>query len=129
MRDMTQFIASLAGSYLFVTGLGFLISTRFYARMVAGNASADPILLNLSGAVHFLVGLLVVLRHFHWDGLTEALVTLVGLAAVLKGLSLIVVPERALKAPQTSARMLRFSGIAFVLIGAYLGTSAAIDLP
>ena len=129
MRDMTQLIAAMAGGYLFVTGLGFVLSTRWYARMVAGNAAADPILLNLSGAVHFLVGLLVVLRHFHWDGLTEALVTLVGLAAVLKGLSLIVVPERTLKSPQTSERALRFSGVAFVLIGAYLGASAVLDLP
>lgn len=121
MRDQTQFLALMEGAYLFTTGLGFLISTRFYEKMVSGNADTDRVTLNLSGAVHFLVGLSVVLTHFHWDGLTEILVTLVGFSAILKGISLIVVPELTLKSPKTSQRSLRISGAGFILAGTYLG--------
>lgn len=128
MRDMTQFIALMAGAYLSATGLGFLVSTRFYTRMVAGSATTDPVTLNLSGAAHFLVGLSVLLTHFHWDGLTEAVVTLLGLAALIKGLLLIVVPEVTLKSPKASPTSMRVSGVGFVIVGAYLGISALIAL-
>ena len=110
----------MAGSYLFITGLGFLFSTNFYEKMVAGNIGTDRVTLNLSGTVHFLVGLSVVLTHFHWDGPTEIIVTLVGFAALLKGLSLIVVPEMTLKSPKTSRNVLRISAGAFILLGAFL---------
>ena len=121
MRDMTQFIALMAGGYLFTTGLGLLLSTKFYEKMVAGNENTDPVTVSLSGAVHFLVGLSVVLTHFHWDGITEALVTLIGFTAVLKGSSLIIAPKLTLKSPKTSPNALRISGVGFVLFGAYLG--------
>jgi len=121
MREITQFIATMAGCYLFITGLGFMFSTNFYEKMVAGNAHADPVTLNLSGAVHFLIGLSVVITHFHWDGPIEIIVTLVGFAALLKGTALIVVPEMMLKSPKTSRTSLRISAGGFVLLGAFLG--------
>jgi len=121
MRELTQFLALMSGSYLFITGLGFMFSTAFYEKMVAGNANTDPVALNLSGAIHFLIGMSVVLRHFHWDGPTEIIVTLVGFAAMLKGVSLIVVPEQTLKSPKTSGKVLRISGAGFLLVGSYLG--------
>ena len=120
MRDQTMFLALMAGAYLLATGIGFFLSTRFYEKMVAGNANTDPVTLNLSGAVHFLVGAGVLITHFHWDGVTEILVTLIGLAAAGKGAALIIVPELTLTSPKTSANMLRVSGTAFVVIGAYL---------
>ena len=68
---MTELIARIAGPYLLLTGLGFAISRDFYQRMVMGNAQADPILLNLSGAVHFIVGLIVLNNHFRWSGFAD----------------------------------------------------------
>lgn len=121
MKEMTQVIGMMAGPYLIVTGLGFLLSTNFYERMVAGNANSDRITLNLSGAVHFLVGLAIVLRHFHWASLPEVIVTLIGIAALLKGMSLIAVPELTLKSPKNSKLTLRISGAVFILTGGYLG--------
>ena len=121
MEETTIFFSKVAGPYLFVTGLGFLLSTEFYEKMVRGNASTDPVTLNLSGAMHFLAGLAIVVRHLRFGSLPETLVTLIGLAAMLKGSMLIAVPESALRLPKTGKAALRMSGVGFATVGVYLG--------
>lgn len=119
MPELTQFIAKFAAPYFLVTGAGFLISTEFYARMVAGNAKSDPILLNLSGAAHFLLGVAVLVTHFHWSSIPEIAVSLLGIALVGKGGGLIIVPQLMLGSPKTGASVLRISGVGFLVIGVY----------
>ncbi|MFC6655805.1 hypothetical protein ACFQEX_09920 [Roseibium salinum] len=116
---MTETIARIAGPYLLLTGLGFLLSAGFYARMIAGQARTDPVTLNLSGAAHFIVGMTVLVNHFAWSTALEAAVTLVGAAAALKGAGLIVLPEMAARSPALGKNGLRFSSLAFVAIGSY----------
>ena len=118
---MTQFIAMMAAPYLLVSGTGFLVSTAFYQRMTAESRTSDPVLINLSGAVHFLVGLLVLLQHARWQSLAEVVVTLIGVAALAKGAVLIVVLELALKSAKGSRTRLRLGAAGFLLVGAYLG--------
>ncbi|KZL05883.1 hypothetical protein PsAD26_04024 [Pseudovibrio sp. Ad26] len=117
---VTELIASIAGPYLFVTGLGFFISSSFYQRMIAAQSDANPILLNLSGAVHFVVGMVVLANHLNVSSMAGALVTLVGAAAVLKGASLIVIPDYMTKSQQMGKRGILATGTAFTAIGAYL---------
>lgn len=117
---MTELIARIAGPYLLLTGLGFAVSRDFYQRMVMGNAQADPILLNLSGAVHFIVGMIVLNNHFRWSGLAEIVVSMIGVAAVVKGAALIAVPETTLQTPKTTGRVLTASTVGFILAGVYL---------
>lgn len=81
---MTELIASIAGPYLIVTGLGMVLSRRFYERMMSVNDAADPILLNLSGAVHFVLGMIVLRNQFLWDNLAAVAVSLFGIMLVLK---------------------------------------------
>ncbi|QUS54529.1 hypothetical protein [Pseudovibrio brasiliensis] len=117
---MTELIASIAGPYLFVTGLGFFISSGFYQRMIAAQSDANPILLNLSGAVHFVVGMVVLANHFTVSSVAGALVTLVGAAAALKGASLIVIPDYMTKSQQMGKTGVLATGAAFTATGAYL---------
>lgn len=117
---MTELIAKIAGLYLLTTGIGFIISRKFYDRMTAGAANADPVLLNLSGATHFIVGMLILVNHFRWGSAAEIAVSLLGLAAVAKGAVLIAIPELTLKTSQDQGRGLTFSTIGFVALGAYL---------
>ena len=116
---MTDLIARIAGPYLLVTGIGFVISRGFYERMVMGNANADPILLNLSGAAHFVVGMIVLTNHFRWSSLPEVAVSVLGLAAVAKGASLIAIPETTLQTPKTVGATLTASAAGFLIVGAY----------
>lgn len=117
---MTETIARIAGPYLLITALGFLVSRRFYTRMVLGNAEADPVLINLSGAVHFVIGAVILVNHWAWGSFAEGAVTLLGLAAVAKGASLIAVPELTLKSPKTVGRTLTASAVGFTLWGGIL---------
>ncbi len=118
--NMTELIASIAGPYLFVTGLGFLISRDFYRRMIAAQQKADPILINLSGATHFVVGAILLANHFRWSSIAESVVSLVGLAAVLKGVTLIVVPERTQSSPQMGNTGFLATSAGFLAVGTYL---------
>ena len=118
---MTELIARIAGPYLLVSGAGFLISSRFYVRMIAGQRKADPILLNLSGAMHFVIGMVILVNHFAWSAVDQAMVTLVGVSAVLKGVSLILLPRPCCEVvtrrePPGSS----FRAVGFVAVGLYL---------
>lgn len=115
MRDITQFLALMAGGYLAVTGLGLLVSTRFYSE--AADVQTDGVTLNLSGAVHFLVGLAVLIRHPFLDGPVAAGVTLVGAAAALKGAMLIVLPGLSTRTAQSGPGLIRLSGVVFAALG------------
>lgn len=117
--DMTELIAKIAGPYLLITAIGFLVSRGFYERMVMGNEKADPVLLNLSGAVHFIVGMIILVNHFAFGSVGQAAVTLLGLAAVAKGASLIAIPEATLKTPKTVGNVLTGSTIGFGVAGLY----------
>lgn len=116
---MTETIAQIAGPYLLLTGLGFLLSSGFYTRMIAGQAKTDPVTLNLSGAAHFIVGMVILVNHFAWSTIFEAAVTLLGISAALKGAGLIALPEQMSKSPAVGETGLRVSGIAFLVIGLY----------
>ena len=83
MDETTILFARLASAYLIVSGSGFLLSTKYYEKMVRGSATTDPVALNLSGAVHFLVGAFILIRHFRWASLPEVIVTLIGIAATV----------------------------------------------
>ena len=116
---MTELIARIAGPYLLLTAIGFLVSRGFYTRMILGNDTADPVLLNLSGAAHFVVGMVVLVNHFLWSSIAEGAVTLLGGAAALKGAALIAVPEATLKSPKTVGTALTGSTVGFGLAGLY----------
>jgi uncharacterized membrane protein len=121
MDETTVFFAKVASAYFLVSGLGFLLSTGFYERMTHASAPASPMTLNLSGAVHFLVGVSMLIRHLRFGSAPEIVVTLVGVAALTKGAMLIVLPEQTLKAPRSGATRLKLSGVSFVVVGTYLG--------
>lgn len=116
---MTELIAKIAGPYLLLTAIGFAVSRGFYERMVMGNEKADPVLLNLSGAAHFIVGMVILVNHFKWASIAQGAVTLLGLAAVAKGASLIAIPEATLKTPKTIGSVLTGSTIGFALAGLF----------
>ena len=116
---MTELIARIAGPYLLLTAIGFAVSRGFYTRMILGNEKADPVLLNLSGAAHFITGMLVLVNHFRFGSIAEGAVTLLGFAAAAKGAALIAVPETTLRSPKTVGTALTGSTIGFGLAGLY----------
>lgn len=120
MNEVTLFLAKMMAAYLFATGLGFFLSKRFYLRMLHDALSAHPISVNLSGMVHFFIGMAVVLNHFLWGHHLEIVVSLLGLAFLLKGSMLIVIPDLVMRSNKTTARALPFAGTGFIALSIYL---------
>lgn len=118
---MTILIAKIASLYLIATGFGFLVSKGFYTRMIEGTPNSDPVLLNLSGAVHFIVGMIILVNNWGWESAGQIAVNLLGFAAVAKGATLIVIPEKTLTTAEGTEKMLPRMAAGFILVGLYFG--------
>lgn len=85
---------------------------------------SDPVLINLSGMTHFLIGMTILVLHFKWRKPLEVLVSLLGTLFVLKGVFLIAVPELTLQASgnpaQESLTGPAIGFLAYGLVTAYL---------
>lgn len=118
--DLTVIIGRIVSIYFLATALGFLASANYYADMIATNGS-DPVLINLSGMTHFLIGMAIVVLHFRWRGLHQILVSLSGLFYLLKGTFLIVLPELTLQSGNNDIQAsLVIPAIGFMVFGGML---------
>jgi hypothetical protein len=90
----TIFLGRLLGLYLVAISLGMLVNRRRTLATLDEMARSDPWML-FSGMVATAAGLAVVLTHNLWSGGALAIaVTIVGWAALLKGVALLLVPAR-----------------------------------
>lgn len=117
----TLFLGRMIAPYLLASGLGFLFSFKFYERLLRNSDKSDPLTVNLSGMIHFLLGMAIVLQHNLWGNVLEILVTLFGFGLILKGLTLIVLPNLTMKSSRVTVKYLYFSGTTFLVLGLYLG--------
>ena len=101
----TIFLGRLLGLYLVAISLGMLVNRRRTLATLDEMARSGPWML-FSGMVAIAAGLAVVLAHNLWTGGALAIaVTIVGWAALLKGVALLLVPaERMAEA---------YKGVAF----------------
>ena len=122
MTIPTIIIGRILTPYLIVTGLGFFFSSKFYISMIKGANKSDPVLINLSGMVHFLIGMVILINHFLWSGVLEIIISVLGFAFVLKGAFLIALPLLTLKSNNVpSVNRLRVMGIGFIVVGLIIG--------
>ena len=122
MNTITLFLGKIIAPYLFVTGLGFFLSDKFYINMINNANRSDPVLINLSGMVHFFIGITIVTNHFLWSNILEVLISLVGFMFLLKGIFLILLPSLTLKSNKApSIKRLHLMGFGFILLGLIVG--------
>ena len=118
--EITLKIGKILALYLIVTGGGFLLSPGFFASLIVKEGS-DPVLINLSGMVHFFIGVTILVNHFLWKGLHQILVSVVGVLFFLKGLFLIALPELTLQSGNNELQVPMLMGFGFVGLGFLLG--------
>jgi len=121
MEPITLFIGKISAIYWLVYGLGFLISREFYANQIKNSEKSDSLSITLQGAIHVYIGAAIITNHFLWDNILAILVTLLGFMYLAKGIALIVFPGATLKSGESSVKVLRLSGIGFILLGLVLG--------
>ncbi|MBQ0759274.1 hypothetical protein [Zhongshania sp.] len=118
--DRTVIIARILSMYLLVTGLGFLISDGYYSKMIT-HSDSDPVLINLSGMVHFFIGATILTVHFLWKKPLQIIVTLLGLMFFLKGIFLIALPELTLQIGNNPAQNTWLMAVGFISAGIIIG--------
>jgi hypothetical protein len=120
IQDRTLLIAKVVSMYLLITGLGFLISDEYYRSMIA-HTESDPVLINLSGMVHFFIGMTILVIHFQWKGMLQIVVTILGAMFFIKGAFLIVLPDLMLQTGNNPAQITSLMAVIFIVVGTALG--------
>ena len=98
MSPTTIFLGRLFGLYLVAISVGMLANRRRTLATLDEMARSGPWML-FSGVVATAAGLAVVLGHNVWSGgALPVVVTLVGWAALLKGVTLLLIPGEGIAA-------------------------------
>lgn len=84
-------------------------------------AGSDPILINLSGMVHFFIGATILVVHFKWKKPLQIVVSLLGIMFLMKGISLIALPEFVLQSGNNPVQIPELMSVGFILIGCAIG--------
>lgn len=126
--NLTKRLARIVSLYYFVTGLGFWFSSEYYAKMIAHTGS-DPVLINLSGMVHFFIGITILVHHFRWKKFLQIAVSLSGIFFLLKGAFMIVLPEMTLQTGNNPAQVPWVMSLGFLGVGLLVGYFAYFRKP
>lgn len=89
-------IFQLFGITYLAVGIGMLINPDFYKKMIR-DFTENPPAIYLGGLVALAIGFLLVTFHNNWVKDWSVIITIVGWAALIKGLFLIVLPKVSIK--------------------------------
>ncbi len=128
MIDMTHKIGRIVSVYFAITGIGFLVSSGYYEGMIA-TTNSDPILINLSGMVHFFIGMTILVNHFRWNKPLKIAVSLSGVMFFMKGVFLIALPELTLQTGGNPAQQPWVMSIGFIAAGLVMGYFSFLGRP
>ena len=118
--DSTMILAQAFGLILFIVGIGMLTRRKFVSEAIE-NAVQNPGTLFLMGIVALIIGALMVTTQAAWYG-WQVVVTLIGWAALLKGLLIILFPESMASLYRKCAKpdMIVIWGMLVTIIGLFL---------
>jgi uncharacterized membrane protein HdeD (DUF308 family) len=91
--ETSIYLAKLIGPIYLVIGVGLLLNAD-NSRAIVKEFKDSPALFYLSGILALIIGGLIVLLHNVWSG-WPIVITLLGWAAILKGLIRIIAPDTA----------------------------------
>ncbi len=116
----TLMLGRILALYLLIAGIAFLVATPFYAELTRNADKSDPMAVNISGMLHLIIGLVIVVNHFVWGGPLATLVTVLGILFVVRGVTYYWVPQLVVRPSAARATALRFMGAVFVVVGALM---------
>jgi len=121
--SITLWLSVLLGAYLLAGGMAALLRGELWAELIA-DFERSPALVMISGAIAFAVGSLIVSVHNEWTSPAAAIVSATGWIALAEGLTLIAAPQLWLSLARPMMRYARPSGVAMLVVGAFLLSSA-----
>lgn len=120
--DLTMFLAQVMGIYILIAGVSGLLYPK-RAKRALEEVTKSYVIPFFDGSLALIVGLLVVLTHNVWEGLAASLVTLIGWAAVVEGVVMLLLPHDSIAAiaEKLSGRnMVMAWSVLAVLVGGFL---------
>jgi hypothetical protein len=119
--ETSIYLAKLIGPIYLVVAIGMLLNQGHF-RAMAKEIAASPALFYLTGVIALIIGGLIVLLHNVWQG-WPIVVTLLGWAAILKGVVRTVLPaQSAIWVQKVTGNVNAMTAAALVALalGAYL---------
>lgn len=89
-------IFQIMGLAYLAIGLGMLAAPRFYEEMLNKMINNEAVLF-VTGLLVLVIGYFLVAYHNIWIGGWTIIITIIGWLALLKGLMMVVIPEKSLK--------------------------------
>ncbi len=96
----SQLIAQILGPLYLTATLGWLMNRDFYRNMITGFASNHAVLY-MGGVMAFLFGAVVLRFNNIWTADWRVLITLLGWAGLIKGLTILVFPQTMIRFSHT----------------------------
>jgi hypothetical protein len=118
----TRTVARVVGPYLALMAVTLLVRQSTAPAMLSAFMLDAPLVL-VAGAFTLVAGLTIVAAHHHWTGASAIVVSVIGLAATLKGASLMVAPGLGAEMTAAVARtpwVLLVAAVVMLLIGLWL---------
>lgn len=88
----TRTLARIIGPYLLIMAATLFVRQEELPQLFSDFMQDGPLVL-AGGAFTLMAGLVVIVTHHHWNSPAAFLVSLVGVAAALKGASLMMAPD------------------------------------
>lgn len=89
-------IFQILGLAYLAIGLGMLINPRFYSKML-NKMIDDEAVLFVTGLLVLVIGYFLAAYHNIWTGGWTIIITVIGWLALLKGLMMVIIPEKSVK--------------------------------
>ena len=94
--DTSITLAQIIGPLLLVIGIGVMLNPAHYANMTK-NFLENPALYYFSGALAFVIGMLIIIFHNLWVADWRVAITIIGWISLTKGIIRIVLPMKGAK--------------------------------
>jgi len=95
MNELTTVFAQYLGPIMLVIGVSLIANKKFFVAMFKEMEKCKMLML-LSGILAMVAGFAIVLNHCLFTSFTVGLITVIGMASLLKGLLLILLPNTML---------------------------------
>jgi len=120
--ETSVFIAKIFGLCYLTLGIGFLLNRKAFQQVMADFCKNAALLL-YGGLFALVIGIVIILKHNVWASDWTVIVTVVGWIALIKGIWIILFPQRVSKFMQVyqeNENLLKFQGIFVLIFGAVL---------
>ncbi len=118
--ELSILLAEIMGLYLIIMSISVLVNKKLMPDLIKDVAKNATLML-FGGAITLILGLFLVLIHNVWTADWVGLITLLSWLVLLKGLVLVIFPEKALSlGVKMQGNVITVSSVIMLVVGIYL---------